>query len=358
MHSKIKAVITAGGNAQLKPLTYVQNKHLIPLANKPMIFYVIEHLAFAGFKEVGIICSSADKELRLVIGDGVRWGINIEYIIQEKPLGLGQAVVAAQPYVGQSPFVFYLGDNMVKHDLVSLIDYFLRNNLDCLLTLFKSRDCQQFGVPEMADGKIVRLEERPFTPKSDFAVAGLYFYNHHIFEAAGGLKLSSRGYYEIQDLHNYLIKNGFKVDWQEIDGWWKDRSHPEAILEGNRFALDNYIKFANAGFIEPSVIVQGEVEIGRGTKILGRSILRGPISIGSDVLIKDSYIGPYTSVGSQTEIHNAEIEYSMIMEGVHIHTSEKIINSLIGRHSSITRAKGFIPAGKRIIIGENATLSI
>ena len=361
--NEMKAIVTAGRNIQLRPLTHTTNKHLIPIANKPMIFYAIEHLVESGFKEIGIIISPEDDELPQIIGNGERWNIKIEYIPQVGGLrGLGHVIKIIKDYkngtwLNNFPFILYLGDNIIKADLGSLIRKFKKEQLNCLLTLAKIKDPQRFGVPEFRDGKIIKVEERPLQPKSEYAVAGLYIYDQSVFKVLENLKPSIRGDYEISDVHTYLIENNYRVGWQELESWWKDRGKPEDILEGNCFTLEK-IEAKIDGHVDHSVIIQGKVSIGAGSKILGRTIIRGPVSIGQRTTIKDSYIGPYTSIGHQAEIHNAEIEYSLITDNTHIYTPSRITNSLIGKNSFIIPASESSPSGFKIIAGENSIISI
>lgn len=359
----VKAVITAARNTQLRPLTHTTNKHLIPLANKPMIFYAIEHLAKSGFKEIAIVVSPSDEEIRSFVGNGEKWNITIEYIEQTGGLrGLGHVLKTIKEHrqgnwLKNSSLLLYLGDNIVEVDLPSLIEKFKNERLNCLLSLAKIKNPQRFGVPEFQNGRLIKIEERPLMPKSDYAVAGIYLYDQNVFQAIENLKPSARGDYEIQDIHTHLIENNYKIGWQELESWWKDRGNPEDILEGNSFILEK-IERSIEGAIDASATIQGRVAIGGGSKILGRTTIRGPVSIGQRAIIKDSFIGPYTSIGHNAEIQNAEIEYSLIMDDTHIATPSKITNSLIGKNSCVIAANSSLPAGYKIIAGENSTISI
>lgn len=360
IQGKIKAIIPAAKSKQQRPFSYNMNKHLIPLGGRPMIFYPIENLVAAGFEEIGIVVSERDTDLRKVVGDGSRWGIRIEYIVQTELMGLGSAVMSAREYVGEDPFIIYLGDNIAACDLVSIINRFFAEEMNAMLVLAKIDKPQRFGVPEIVNGEIVRVEERPMRPRSEFAVAGIYIYDSNAFKAMDEISLSDRGQYEISDIHNYYIQSDLKLGYEEISKWWKDRGNPEDLLEGNKFVLEHFVFAKGESRIEGEVIgqakIDGNVVIGRGTRITGKSLLRGPLVIGEGCLIKDAYVGPYTSIGSGDEINNTEIEHSLVMNGVNIYTDQKIVNSVIGNNVSITSGSDNMPKGKQVIVGENSVI--
>ena len=356
---KIKAIIPAAKSNQQRPFSHTINKHLIPLGGKPMIFYPIENLASSGIDEIAIIISSGDELLKQIVGDGSRWGIKIDYIIQQEIAGLGSAIMSARDYIGNEPFILYLGDNVIKYDIANLVSKYFEEDLNALLTLSKIKCPQRFGVPEIKDGKIVRVEERPMHPKSEFAVAGVYIYDSNAFHAMSSIELSDRGQYEISDIHNYYINSDLKLNHQEIGKWWKDRGKPEDLLEGNKFVLRNCVFKENdeqniEGEIVDKARIEGDVKIGEGTKIAGKTLISGPVVIGKGCLIKDSYIGPYTSIGNASELSDVEVEHSLIMDNVNIYTDKKIVNSVIGRNSSILSGDDNLPKGKKLIIGENS----
>jgi glucose-1-phosphate thymidylyltransferase len=357
---KIKAIIPAAKSNQQRPFSYNMNKHLIPLGGRPMIFYPIEQLVAAGMNEIGIIVSERDADLRKVVGDGSRWGIRIEYIVQKELLGLGSAVMAARQYVGEDPFILYLGDNVAKCDLVSFVSRYFEEKMNAMLLLAKIDKPQRFGVPELRGGEIVRVEERPMHPRSEFAVAGIYIYDSNAFKAMDEIKLSDRGQYEISDIHNYYINSDLKLGFEEISKWWKDRGNPEDLLEGNRFMLENFVfdksETKIAGDVIGQVRIEGKVSIGKGSRITGKTLLRGPLVIGEGCLVKDAYVGPYTSIGSGSEINNTEIENSVVMSSVNIYTDKKLVNSVIGSNASITSGEDNLPRGRQVIVGENSNI--
>lgn len=355
----MKALVTAARGGHLKPLTHTMNKHLIPLANKPMIFYALEHIASAGIEDIGIVINENDTEIPRIVGDGAKWHARISYIKQTGgTLGLGHVIRVARAFLGDEKFLFYLGDNVVHDDLNALVRNFEATNSNCMLTLAKVPNPQRFGVPEFKNGRIVRVEERPIQPKSEYAVAGLYFYDQSAHIATEHIKPSFRGDYEISDIHTWLAQNGYKVEWHEIQNWWKDRGDPRDLLEGNKFILSKLTSKKQEAYIEPTVKIEGEIEIKQGTRIGGKTLIRGPVSIGEYCLIKDSYIGPFTSLGNKVELHGAHIEHSLVFDDVSIVTPVKIIDSVIGAGTTISAKHFEMPEGNKIIVGENSALAL
>lgn len=357
----MKALIAAGGHAtRLRPITYTLNKHLIPIANKPMIFYALEKIAETGIKEVGIILNPGDKVFPEIVGDGKKWGVKITYIEQVGgPLGLAHVVKIAEPFIKKDPFVFYLGDNIILSGITGFVKKFKKEKLNCLLALSKVKDPERFGVPEIKNGKIVRVDEKPTSPKSDFAVTGIYIYDHHIFDVIKKLKPSARGELEISDAHTGLIKKGLKVGYAEITGWWKDTGKPHDLLEGNQLILSAIEpRIGKNVKIEKSATIQGNVVIGAGSQIEGRTLIRGPVIIGESTIIKNAYIGPYTSIGDRVEIYGAEIEHSIIFDDADIHTDRRITDSLIGKNALITPVHETLPNGHKLIIGDNSQVEL
>lgn len=358
----MKALITAGGRAtRLRPLTYTWNKHLIPIALKPMIFYALEKISETGIRDVGIIINPGDNNIKQAVGDGGKWGVRINYIEQTGgPKGIAHAVKTAEPFLGQDPFLFYLGDNIILGGIKRFIEKFERENLNCLLSLARVRDPQRFGVPEIVGGKIVKVEEKPKNPKSDFAVTGIYIYDKSFFDAFSRISPSARGEYEISDVHSELITSGAQVGYEEITGWWKDTGKPEDLLEGNQLILQELSRreMPNLGEAHPEAVIQGAVAMGRGTKIGAGTVLRGPLVIGEDCLVEKSYVGPYTSVGNGVKIFGSEIENSIIFDGVSINCGTRIADSLIGADAKIVAANSSLPVGHKMIIGDNAYIEL
>lgn len=362
----MKALILAGGRAtRLRPITHTINKHLIPLANKPMIFYAIEKVMEAGIKDVIINVNPNDTEIRKFLKDGSQWGINIDYVYQiGGALGIAHAVKMAEEKLlkdGPQPFVLYLGDNIVLGSLKKFIDKFKNENLNCMLALAKVRDPQRFGVPELVDGRIVRVEEKPVIPKSEYAVSGIYIYDHHFFDIYSHIKPSDRGEYEISDVHTQFIERGFKVGYEEITGWWKDTGKPEDLLEGNSLILTQiFLNSENKieGEVHLNALIQGKVHIGKGSVVGEKVVIRGPVVIGENCKIENSYIGPYTSIGNNVSIANTEIEHSIVLDNVNINCDRRIVDSIIGANAKVCSVNGSLPKGHKLIIGDNTVIEL
>jgi glucose-1-phosphate thymidylyltransferase len=358
----MKALITAGGHAtRLRPITWTINKHLIPLANKPMIFNAIEKIVETGVKDIGININPGEVEIQKVVGNGSRWGVNITYIEQiGGPRGLAHILKMAQPFLGDDEFIFYLGDNIILGSIVRFVEKFKQEKPHGLLALSKVRDPHRFGVPELRDGKIVRVDEKPQNPKSDFAVTGIYIYDHNVFRAVDAIQPSARGEYEISDVHTWLIENGFSIGYEEITGWWKDTGKPEDLLEGNQLLLSEMTReqAINESQSDSEVIISGRVRIGKGTVIHGRTLIRGPVVIGENCVIERSYIGPYTSIGNNAVIRNTEIEHSIIFDQVSISCPKRIVDGLIGRGATVISMANSLPAGHRMVVGDNSMVEL
>ncbi len=353
----MKALIASGGRGtRLRPITHTQNKHLIPIANKPILYYAIEAAVNAGIKEIGIVHTADSLEVPNYVGDGSRWGVKITYIPQEVPGGLAQVVQLAEKFVGDDKFVFYLGDNMLVGGIKRFVEEFEQSGCNCYLTLSRVKDPERFGVPEIKNGRILRVEEKPKKPKSNFAVAGIYLYDKHIFEAVKNIKASDRGELEISDAHTYLIKKGYKVGYTEITGWWKDTGKPVDLLEANRLILDN-IDPRIDGKIDAHSNVAGRVVIEEGAKIIN-SIVRGPVIIGKNCVIENSYVGPFTSVGDRTVIEDSEVEYSIILRDCKISkVGLRIEGSILGNDVEIVKAAGK-PQVHRFMIGDQSRVEV
>jgi len=352
----MKALIASGGRGtRLRPLTHTQNKHLIPIANKPILHYAIEGVRDAGIKEIGIIINADSTEVPDAIGDGSNFGVKITYIPQSAPLGLAHVVKISQDFIGDDNFIFYLGDNMVVGGVKRFIEEFEKSDCNCFLTLSRVKDPTRFGVPEIVDNKIVSVEEKPKVPKSPFAVAGIYIYDKSIFEAVNNIEKSARGEYEISDAHQYLIDHNYKVGFCEITGWWKDTGNSLDLLEANRLVLDN-ITSDIKGDIDNSDVA-GRVIIGETSKIKNSKI-RGPVIIGNDCVIENCYIGPFTSVGDGTIIVNSEVEYSIILKNCKIlDVNTRIEGSLLGNDVELVESTGK-PRVQRFLIGDQSRVEL
>ncbi len=353
----MKALITSGGKGtRLRPITHTQNKHLIPIANKPILHYAIESIAEAGIKEMGIVINADNDDVAKAIGNGERWGVQIQYIPQEAPLGLAHVVKISQEFIGDDPFIFYLGDNMVIGGVQRFVEKFRKEKSNCHLTISKVKDPSRFGVPDIKGDKIVGVEEKPKHPKSEFAVAGIYLYDKSIFEAVNVIEPSARGELEISDAHQYLLEHDFKITFSEITGWWKDTGKPEDLLEANRLVLST-LKGQVAGMVDNSSTIAGEVSVGKGSKILA-SHIRGPVIIGENTIIENSYVGPYTSILDKTQLRNSEVEFSIIMENCRIeNVGIRIESSILGSNVDILKARG-IPKTHRFILGTQSMVEL
>lgn len=353
----MKALITSGGRGtRLRPLTHTQNKHLIPIANKPILQYAIEYCAEAGIKEIGVVYSSDSTAVPDAIGDGSDFGVKITYIPQEAPLGLAHVVKISEPFIKDDPFIFYLGDNMVVGGLKRFKEAFEKEKSNCHLTLARVQDPERFGVPEIKDGRIISVEEKPAKPKSQFAVSGIYLYDKTIFEAVNNIKPSARGELEISDAHQYLLEKGYKITYSEITGWWKDTGKPYDLLEANRLILDNLTPTIE-GEIDPESLVTGKVKIGKGSKII-KSTVRGPVIIGKNTVIENSYIGPFTAIYDDCLIKNSEVEFSILLKECKIIDVDiRIEHSLLGNDVEIIRTQGK-PATHRFLIGDQSRVEL
>ena len=353
----MKALITAGGHGtRLRPITHTQNKHLIPIANKPILNYALEYVREAGIREVGIITNQAGAEVKEVYGNGKSLGLKIVYIPQEHPAGLADCVRIAEPFIGTDPFIFYLGDNIIVGGIRRFIEEFEKNQTNCHLVLAKVPDPERFGVPEIKDNRIISITEKPKKPLSDYAVTGIYLYDRTIFEAVNNIKPSARGELEISDAHQYLLDKGYKVTFSEITGWWKDTGKPEDILEANRLILEHTTNRIE-GLVDHRSMVTGNVVLEKGAKVIN-SVVRGPAVIGRHTIIKNSFVGPFTSIGDECTIQNSEVEFSIVLNKCEIlEVGVRIEGSLLGANSRVIKADGR-PRTHRFMIGDQSLIEV
>ena len=355
----MKALITAGGRGtRLRPLTHTTNKHLIPIANRPILMHAIDAVAEAGIREIGIVVGRENgQEVVDYFGDGAELGLSISYVWQEAPLGLAHVVKIARPFIGDDDFVFYLGDNIVVGGIRRFVDAFEESQPDCFLTLARVRDPERFGVPEFdAGGNIIRVVEKPSTPMSDFAVSGIYLYSSAIFDAVEAIEPSERGELEISDAHDWLLQNGRRVEHGEITGWWKDTGMPVDLLEANRLALSRSEPSLD-GEIDDQSDVAGDVVLSEGASVI-RSRVRGPAVIGPGTRIVDAYVGPYSSIGADCHLERCEVEYSILMDRVRVSdVTTRIEGSILGSEAEIVRADGK-PRVQRLLLGEQSRVEL
>jgi glucose-1-phosphate thymidylyltransferase len=354
----MKGLILSGGTGtRLRPLTHTSAKQLVPVANKPVLFYGIEAIASAGIADVGIIIApETGGEIRAAAGDGSRFGVSIEYIEQDAPLGLAHAVLTAEEFLGDSPFVMYLGDNLLRDGIVELVDTFRSEEPDALILLTPVPDPENYGVAELdGDGRVARLVEKPPEPKTDLALVGVYMFTPAIFSAARAIEPSGRGELEITDAIQTLVDGGSRVDPHIVHGWWKDTGQVQDMLEANRLILDDLGERIEGELVESRV--EGRVVIEKGAR-LERSTVRGPAIIGRGSRIADAYIGPYTAIGEDVTIERAELEHSIVLSGSEISDLEyRIEASLIGKHVTIRRGPP-LPKAYRFVVGDNADVQI
>lgn len=333
----MKALVTSGGRGtRLRPITHTKNKHLIPIGNKPILHHALEYLRQAGITEIGVVYSADSDEVPRALGDGTEFGVRLTHIPQEAPLGLAHVVKISQEFIGDDPFVFYLGDNLIVGGIGRFVEAFEAAGSDCHLTLARVKDPERFGVPEIVDGRIVGVEEKPARPKSPFAVAGIYLYDSSIFEAVNQISPSARGELEISDAHQWLLDHGKTVTYSEITGWWKDTGKPIDLLEANRLVLE-HLEERIEGEVDSRSALFGTVVIEPGARVLD-SVIRGPAIIGEGSLVEDSYIGPFTSLYRDCLIRGSEIEYSILLAGVKVvGVPTRIEGSLLGDEVEIVR---------------------
>lgn len=350
----MKALILAGGKgSRLRPITFSLAKQLVPVANKPVIEFGIEAIRAAGIDDFGIIVGDTAAEIKSALGDGSRWQARFTYIPQEAPLGLAHAVKTARDYLQHGKFVMYLGDNLIKTGVKELVDDFRKSSSDAMILLTRVPNPWEFGVAELEGDKVVRLEEKPKEPKSDFALVGVYMFTPVVFDAIETLKPSFRGEYEITDAIQTLIDWDKDVRCHIVTGWWKDTGTVEAMLDANRLILDS-MKHEVLGDIVDSK-VEGGVTVSPGARVVG-STLRGPLIIGENCVIENSFVGPFTAVARGTVLRNAEIEYSIVMDDCDISDlPARISGSLIGRGVKVTSSSGTSKT-LQLVLGDNSSV--
>ncbi len=331
-------VLSGGKGTRLRPLTYTAAKQLVPVANKPILFYVLENLARAGIKEVGIIISPETGGLvKEATGDGSRWGVAITYLLQSEPAGLAHAVKVARPFLGESPFVMYLGDNLIQSSITPFLADFHREELDALVLLKEVDNPQQFGIAQLnGQGRLVRLVEKPQAPPSNLALVGVYFFTPAIHMVIDTLSPSWRGELEITDAIQALLASGRKVGWRRLEGWWLDTGKKDDLLTANTLVLDTLGERDLQGEVDEASQITGRVSLGPGSRVVN-SIIRGPAAIGAGCVIVDSFIGPFTSIGDGSRVEASVIEHCVILAGAVISRVDRLEDSLLGRNARVAR---------------------
>ena len=357
----MKALILAGGRGtRLKPLTNTIAKQLLPVVNKPIMFYVLDQIVEAGIVDIGVIISPATGDsIRRAIGDGSRWKARVTYILQAEPLGLAHAVQTAQDFLSDSPFLMFLGDNLIKGGITQFVEQFNRYSPDALILLKKVDNPRSFGVAELnSHGEIVRLEEKPKEPRSDLALVGVYLFSPAVHKAIAEIKPSWRGELEITDAIQKLLAMEKTVQSHLLEGWWLDTGKKDDLLAANRLVLDDFVKLDVKGEVDSQSQIRGRVEIGQGTKI-ENSNFRGPISVAEGCQIKNSFIGPHTSIGKGTIIEDSSVENSVILENSYIYGISRLRDSLIGMDAKITKSSGKHKSGTvRLFIGDDTEVEL
>jgi glucose-1-phosphate thymidylyltransferase len=360
----VKALILAGGaGTRLRPITHTSAKQLVPVANKPILFYGIEDIVEAGIRDVGIIVGETGDEIRDAVGDGSQWGIHVTFIPQDAPLGLAHCVLIAQSFLADDDFVMYLGDNMLQQGLSEFVERFEAAKVAdgdrapaAQILLAHVDDPRQFGVAAVnGTGEVVRLVEKPSDPPSDLALVGVYLFDPRIHDAVHAIQPSERGELEITDAIQWLLDHGHRVVHDVLDGWWIDTGKKDPLLESNRYILE-LLEPKTLGDVDKESTIEGRVVVEAGAVITG-SRVRGPAIIGERTRVANSYIGPFTSIGADCEITDSELDHSVVLDGSRIVGIAGIADSLVGRHVELTRS-GRRPRALRLMLGDHSTVDL
>ena len=353
----MKGLILSGGNGtRLRPITYTSAKQLVPVANKPVLFRVIETIRDAGIDDIGIIVGNTAAEVMAAVGDGAKFGVKVTYIQQDAPSGLAHAVKIAHPFIGDEKFVMFLGDNCIQGGISGLIKQFQDSTYNSQIVLKEVPNPRSFGVAELnPDGSILRLVEKPKEPKSNLALVGIYMFDNSIWHAIDSIKPSARGELEITDAIQALVDTGKTVFPYVHKGWWIDTGKKDPLLECNRLVLE-VLEACNDGNVDAGSQIEGRVVIMKGAKVVN-SRIRGPVVIGSDSKIENSYIGPYTSVGNGCSIVNSELEHSVLLDGCTVTDVHKMTDSLLGRNVQVVRSQ-HLPRALRLMLGDDSKVEL
>lgn len=354
----MKALILSGGRGtRLRPITHTSAKQLVPVANRPILFYGIEAIRDAGITDFGIVVGDTREEIRSAVGDGSAFGVRVTYIHQQDPLGLAHAVKVSRDFLGDDSFVMFLGDNLIRDGITQLVKRFVDEKPNCQILLARVRNPQEFGVAELRGDRVVRLEEKPKEPRSDLALVGVYMFDRTVWEAVDGIRPSKRGELEITDAIQYLIDRKYDVRSHIITGWWKDTGKLEDMLEANRMIL-TAAEPKIEGMIAADTQVEGSVSVGKGSIVEG-SVLRGPLVIGDHCVIRRAYVGPFTSVADHCSIIDSEVEHSIILANSRIEgLRRRLESSLIGRDVLVTHRPDRLPAAYRLMVGDHSQIEV
>ena len=359
----MKGLVLAGGaGTRLRPITHTSAKQLVPVANKPILFYGLEAMAAAGIDQIGIIVGDTRDEVMAAVGDGSQFGIEATYIPQDAPLGLAHCVLIASSFLADDDFVMYLGDNLLEQDLTAFVDEFLkaRANDDARpvaqILLKQVPDPHRFGIAELAaDGRVVRLVEKPDDPPSDLALVGVYLFDRTINDAVRAIAPSARGELEITDAIQWLIDQGLRVRMELLTGWWIDTGKLTPLLEANRLLLEK-LEPAIDGTVDAESTIDGRVVVAAGAEIVG-STIRGPVAIGPGSRIVHSFIGPFSAIGADCEVVNSEVEHSVVMDRSRIVDIPRLEDSLIGREAVVARTQQR-PRALRLMVGDHCQIDV
>jgi len=353
----VKGLILSGGRGtRLRPITHTSAKQLVPVANKPILFYGLEAIVEAGITEIGIVVGDTHQEIKDAVGDGSRFGARVTYIQQSAPLGLAHAVLESRPFLKDDPFVMYLGDNFLREGITGFVKEFEEHRPDAQILLVPVPNPQDFGVAELDGERVKRLDEKPKAPRSNLALVGVYMFTKSVWDAVQGIKPSRRGELEITDALQWLIDHGKTVRSHVITGWWKDTGKLEDMLEANRMAMAHWVTRVD-GTLDAASVVEGAVVIEAGASVV-RSRLRGPLILGKGVVVEDSYVGPFTAIAEGVRIVRAEIEHSIVLERSVIEdVPTRIDSSLIGKDVVVTRSPDR-PRAHHIMVGDSSRVEL
>jgi glucose-1-phosphate thymidylyltransferase len=356
----MKALILSGGKGtRLRPLTYTGAKQLVPVANKPILWYGIEAIVAAGITEIGIIISpETGDEVQAKTGNGEQFGAQITYILQDQPAGLAHAVKIARPFLGDAPFVMYLGDNLVQNELGQLLDEFKQQQMDALIMLRQVVNPSAFGVAEVdSEGRVLRLVEKPKVPPSNLALVGIYFFANTIHQAIDQIQPSPRGELEITDAIQELINQQKTVAARQIQGWWLDTGKKDDLLEANQIILDTCLTGEIAGELDAQTQISGRVQVGAGSRLVNCTV-RGPVTIGRDCHLENCFIGPFSSIANEVKLIDVDIEHSVILQGAQITgIHQRIVDSVIGQRANL-KAAPQRPKALRFLIGDDSQIEL